>query len=201
MRLRILGCSRTGDEDRISTVMRHRRLVLLTVLGLVAAGLVGSAWAHPGHERTAHSASATTAVHESIVASESEPSAPASPDSRPPGRHHLPSAMALVAGAVTFLAAMPHRRRTLAMVLALLLGMVAFEGALHATLHLRNAPHADGLAIGVSSAQQPAPELDDSAPVPILLALLAETPRHHDPFVPEFAVAVNHGRAPPLFLA
>ena len=181
--------------------MRHRLLVLLTALGLVTAGLVGSAWAHPGHERSARSAGATSVVHDPIVASEATPSAPSSLDSRPPGRHHLPPAMALVVGAVTFLAAMPHRRRTLATVLALLLGMVAFEGAVHATLHLRNLPHADGLAIGASPAQQPAPELEDAAPVPILLALLTETPRHNDKFVPEFAVAVHHGRGPPLFLA
>ena len=181
--------------------MRHRLLVLLAALGLFSAELVGSAWAHPGHERTARSTSATTAGPELIAASEAEPPAPAPPNLRPHRRHHLPSALALVAGAVTFLAAMPHRRRTLAMVLALLLGMVAFEGALHATFHLRNAPHADGLAIGASPAQQSAPELNDATPVPILIALLAETPRHHDPFVPEFAVAVNHGRAPPVFLA
>ena len=176
--------------------MRYRLLVLLTALALVA-GLAGSAWAHPGHEQTGRPA----AVHESIEASEAESPAPASLDSRPAGRHHLPPAMALVVGAVTFLAAMPHRRRTLAMVLALLLGVVTFEGALHATFHLRNLPHADGLAIGASPAQQPAPELDDAAPVPILPGLLAETPRHNDPFVPEFAVAVHHGRGPPLFLA
>src|SRR5262245_10952406 len=181
--------------------MRHRLVALLTALGLIAVGFAGPAWAHSGHEPTARSASATTAVHDSIVANAAELPAPAPPDPRPPGRQHLPSAMALVAGAVTFLAAMPHRRRTLALVLALLLGMVAFEGVLHATFHLRNAPHADGLAIGTSPAQQPAPELNDAAPVPILLALLAETPRHHDPFVPEFAVAVSHGRDPPVFLA
>jgi hypothetical protein len=180
--------------------MRHRLLVLLTALGLIAAGLAGSAWAHAGHERTTRPVSATTAVHDSIVASEAEPPACASLDSRPPGRHHLPSAMALVAGAVTFLAAMPHRRRTLAIGLALLLGMVAFEGALHATFHLRNLPHADGLAIGASPAQQPAPELEDASPVTVHFALLAETPRHDDAFVPELAVAVHHGRGPPLFL-
>src|SRR5262245_20066287 len=181
--------------------MRHRLVVLLTALGLIAAGFAGSAWADSGHERTARSVNPTTAVDDSIVANAAEPPAPASLDSRPSGHQHLPSAMALVAGAVTFLTAMPHRRRTLALVLALLLGMVAFEGALHATFHLRNAPHANGLAIGAAPAQQPAPELNDAAPVPILLTLLAETPRHHDPFVPEFAVAVNHGRAPPVFLA
>src|SRR5262245_51534857 len=116
--------------------MRYRLLVLLAALAL-GAGLPGSAWAHPDHERTARPASATSAVHESIVVSEAESPAPASLDARPPGRHHLPPAMALVVGAVTFLASMPHRRRTLATVLALLLGMVAFEGAVHATYHLR----------------------------------------------------------------
>jgi len=181
--------------------MRRRLLVMLAALGLILAAPAGSAWAHPGHERLARPASAATTAHEVIVVAEAEPPAPASLDSQPPGRHHLPSAMALVAGAITFLAAMPHRRRTLAMVLALLLGMVAFEGAVHATLHLRNLPHTDGLAISASSTQQPAPELDDAAPAPILLALLTETPPHHDPFVPEFAVSVNHGRAPPLFVA
>jgi len=181
--------------------MRSRLLVLLAALGLIVVGFPGPAWAHPEHEQTALFASATTAAHDSIVVSEAEPPAPASLDSRPSAHHHQPSAMALVAGAITFLAAMPHRRRTLAMVLALLLGMVAFEGAVHATLHLRNLPHTDGLAISVSSTQQPAPELDDAAPAPILFALLTETPPHHDPFVPEFAVSVNHGRAPPLFVA
>jgi len=180
--------------------MRRRLLVLLAALGLIAVGLAGPAWAHPGHERTARSESATAAVHDSIVVSEAVPPAPASLDSRAPGRHHLPPAMAFVAGAVTFLAAMPYRGRTLALVLALLLGMVAFEGAVHATFHLRNLPHADGLAIGASPAQQPASQLDDAAPAPILLARVAETARHHDPFAPEFDVAVHHGRAPPPFL-
>jgi hypothetical protein len=108
--------------------------------------------------------------------------------------------MALLAGAVTFLAAMPHRRRTLALVLTLLLGTVAFEGAAHATFHLRHLPHADGLAIGASPAQQAAP-VEDATLVTVHLALLAETPRHGNAFVPELAVAVNHGRGPPLFLA
>src|SRR5262245_32569503 len=160
--------------------MRHRLLVLLTALGLGTALLVGSAWAHPGHDWNTRPASATSAVQGSIVASEKESPAPSSLDSKPAGRHHLPPAMALVVGAVTFLAAMPHRRRTLATVLALLLGMVAFEGAVHATFHLRNLPHADGLAIGASPAQQAAPDLDDAAPVHVLIARLAETPRHHD---------------------
>jgi hypothetical protein len=181
--------------------MPRRLFVLLTTLALIAAGFAGSAWAHPGHEPGARSASATTAVHDSIAASEADPPTPSSLDSRSPGRHHLPPAMALLAGAVTFLAAMPHRRRTLALVLALLLGTVAFEGAAHATFHLRHLPHADGLAIGASPAQQAASEIEDATPVTVHLALLAETPRHVNAFVPELAVTVKHGRGPPLFLA
>jgi hypothetical protein len=181
--------------------MRRRLLVLLAALGLIAAGLAGPAWAHPGHDRAARSASAGIAAHDLIAASDVEPSAASSLDSRPPGRQHVPPALAFLAGAVTFLAALPHRRRTLALALVLLLGAVAFEGALHATFHIRNLPHADGLAIGASPAQQPAPEIEDAAPVAVLLALLAETPRQDDTRVPELVVGVNHGRGPPLLLA
>jgi hypothetical protein len=69
--------------------------------------------------------------------------------------HHAPSAIALVAGALVH---------------AVLLAMVAFEGAVHAALHSRRLPHTDGLAIGASSTQQVAADLHGAVPAATPLA-------------------------------
>lgn len=135
---------------------------------------------------------------EHVAAGEAEPSVPSMLNARSGSRHHAPPIVALVAGAVVLLAAIPDRRRTLALVLGLLLATVTFEGAFHAALHLRHLPHADGLAIGASPIQQAATDPKDAVPVAAVPALLAEAPVHYEARVPDIDVTVNHGRAPPL---
>lgn len=177
--------------------MRHRLLVLLVMIGLAVACPSGPAWAHPGHELTARSAHHDVAVStESVVPGDTDVSGP-SLDARPTAHHHVPSALALVVGAFTLLAALPNRRRTFAIVLTLLLASFAFEGAFHAALHLRHLPHADGLTIGASPTPPASPDPDGAAPVAPVLTLLAEAPEPYDAPFPDIIVAVNRGRAPP----
>jgi len=179
-------------------MMLRRLLVLLAVIGLTLAGL-DIAWAHPGHAPMTASAHDTPAVHaESLAPSKANPPAPCTLDSRPASRHHVPPAVALVAGALTMLAALPHRRRTLAFALALLLATVASEGMFHAALHLRHVPHADGLTIGAAPIPPAVQGPEGAEPVAPVFARLTEGPRHYDASLPDITVGVKQGRAPPL---
>ena len=173
---------------------RYRLLILLVVAGVAVTGLPRPGWAHPGHEPARASAAGATVLLASgqqieVDASTRTPGAP---------RHKAPSAIALLAGALGLLAGLPHRRRTLALILALLLVTMASEGAVHATLHLRHLPHADGLAIGASAIQQAAADLGCVVAIAIPLAPSGETPERDVACVTDATIVTNPGRAPPV---
>ncbi len=177
---------------------RHRLVMLLAAVGLAASSLAGPAWAHPGHGPIGESAVEAAARLAPGHQSEMDPLSPIPVNPRASPRHSAPPAVALVAGALALLASIPHRRRTLALALGLLLALVAFEGAFHAALHLRHLPHADGLAIGASAGQQAAADLASAAPAATPLALLGEAPQPYDAPVTDVAVSSDQGRAPPV---
>jgi hypothetical protein len=170
-------------------VTQYRLLILLAAVCLAASGLPGAAWAHPGHGPLDESAAVRVGF--------GDPGDPASRTSPSPERHHAPPAIALVAGSLALLAGLPRRRRTVALVLALLLATVALEGAVHAVLHLRHLPHADGLAIGASAASQAATDPDSAAPSETILAPLGKPLERRVAPVTGIAITPNHGRAPP----
>jgi hypothetical protein len=174
-------------------VTQHRLLILLATICLAASGLPRPAWAHPGHGPLDESAAVRVGF--------GDPGDPMSRTSPSSERHHAPPAIALVAGALALLAGLPRRRRTFAFVLALLLTTVALEGAVHAVLHLRHLPHADGLAIGASAAPQAATDLDSAAPSENILAPLGKALERSVALVTETAITPNQGRAPPAFPA
>ena len=153
------------------------RLVrLLAGVALALSVLAAPAWAHPGHDSTGGPAAGGALGQ------------------------HTPPAMALIAGALAFLAAIPRRRRALALALVLLLATVSLEGMLHAALHLHKVKHSQSLAIGASPAQQAAarPDTEDPSATPVIR--LIDVAELYDAPVPDVAVASNRGRAPPLLL-
>src|SRR5262245_11702236 len=100
--------------------MTRRLLVLLAAISLVGVALPESGWAHPGHApiaRAAHEATAPRAV--SVASSVTHQPAVCLGDPHPAPRHHMPPRVAFVVGALMVLAALPDRRRTLALALAL----------------------------------------------------------------------------------
>ena len=171
-------------------------MLLLAAL-LAASTLVEPVWAHPGHESVGGAAAVAAVDPSRADNGEGDALRQAS---RPSG-DHVPSALALVAGAVAFLASLPHRRRTIALVLCVLLALVAFEGAAHAALHLRHLPHADGLAVGPSATQQATADVASVVPTMSSLALLEATIEHDVAPVADATVAANQGRAPPILPA
>ena len=150
---------------------------LVAGVALVLTVLAAPAWAHPGHDSTG---------------------GPVAGDA--PGQH-TPPAVALIAGALAFLVAIPQRRRALALGLALLLAAVSLEGMLHAALHLHKVKHSQSLAIGASTAQQAATRPDTESPSATPVIRLIEIAELYDAPVPDIAVASNRGRAPPLLPA
>lgn len=173
---------------------RHRLLILVAAIGLAASTFQGIAWAHPGHEPVDESASGVTVR---LAVGEHDERTPLSP-TLPAARHNTPPAVALAAGLLALLASFPHRRRTLSLALALLLAMVAFEGAAHAALHLRHLPHADGLAIGASATHQAVADLDSAVPTATPLAPLEEALQRDIAPATDTTITANQGRAPPL---
>jgi hypothetical protein len=143
-------------------------------VALALTVLAAPAWAHPGHDSTG---------------------GPVAGDAL---GQHTPPAAALIAGALTFLAAIPRRRRALAWSLALLLATVSLEGMLHAALHLHKVGHSQSLAIGASAAQQAATRPDTEGPSATPVIRLIDVAELYDAPVPDIAVASNRGRAPPL---
>jgi hypothetical protein len=127
---------------------------------------------------------------------EREPLSQASTN-RQPTPHH-PAPLALVAGALTLLAGIARRRRSLALTLALLLGLVAFEGVFHAALHLHQLPHADRLAIGAAASPQALADFEVEGAAAPRLTLFGQTPERYGAPVSDIAAASNQGRAPPL---
>ncbi|HXJ80906.1 MAG TPA: hypothetical protein VMS64_19790 [Candidatus Methylomirabilis sp.] len=176
---------------------RLRLLLLLVTASLAISSLASPACAHPGHD-----ADGESAVGVPVRPALGEEGAGGPPPHAPRGpRHHAPPAVALVAGALALLANLPHRRRTLAIALALLLALTAFEGAAHAALHLRHVPHTDGLAIGVSASPQASVDLDGTVPAVSPLVPLGEVVERGVAPAVGAIVAANQGRAPPVFPA
>jgi hypothetical protein len=175
-------------------VNRHRLLVLVVAASLAAASLARPACAHPGHDASSEYSGGIT------VRSASGDESAWGPMSRTPRgpRHGAPSAVALAAGAVSFLASLPHRRRTLALVVALLLALTAFGGAAHAALHLRHLPHPDGLTIGPSATPQAAVDLDGTVPAVSPLAPLGTMVERDVAAAAGAVVIADQGRAPPV---
>jgi hypothetical protein len=158
-------------------MIRPRLLALLAGVALALASLAAPAWAHPGHESTDGPAAAANSWDAL-------------------GRH-APTAIGLLAAALSLLAGSPHRRRALSLALVLLVATVFLEGMFHAALHLQKIRHAQSLAIGASPAQQAAtgPGTDGPSATPFIR--LIEVAQHYDAPGPDVAVASNRGRAPP----
>jgi hypothetical protein len=117
----------------------------------------------------------------------------------PRATHHGPPPVAaVVAGAAVALAAALRGRRPLAVVLALLLGVAAFEGAGHAAMHLGHVPHGDGMAIGASPGQ-PCAVAGSEGPADGT-PLWSPEAAPESPACPssQAAAAPYEGRAPPL---
>ena len=185
---------RARGSDSIAVVTPRRVLTLLLGVGLAVLCLTPSAWAHPGHGPTGD-ALTLDGLHASPQAG---PEREGAAESWETLRRHAPVATALLVAALTLLASVPQRRGALAVVLVLLLSMVSLEGVLHAALHLHHVRHADGLAIGASSAQQAAaaPEADHPSATPVML--LSEVVERYLAPVPDVVVAASRGRAPPV---
>ena len=180
---------------------RQRVLLVLLGIGLALSSLSVSAWAHPWHPLLEGSATASQTNVQSPRHLEREPPSQASANRQVTPHHPAPSALALVAGALTLLAGIARHRRPLALTLALLLGLVAFEGVFHAALHLRWLPHPDSLAIGAAATPQALADLEvegAAAPPP---TLFGKTPERYNAPVSDVAAASNQGRAPPVGLA
>ena len=158
-------------------MIRPRLLVLLVGAALALASLAAPAWAHPGHESTDAPLAAT--------------------DSWDALGRHAPTAVGLLAAALSLLASSPHRRRALAFGLALLIATVSLEGMLHAALHLQKVRHAQTLAIGASPAQQAATGPDTDGPSATPVIRLIEITERYDAPAPDVVVASYRGRAPP----
>jgi hypothetical protein len=165
-------------------MIRQRLLVLLAGLGLSLLSLTVPAWAHPGHDPASGPLAGDNRDAHRI------------PGSSGAAGQHMPSSLALAAGALTLFAALGQRRRTLALALVLLLAVVSLEGLAHAALHLQKIRHADSL--GASASQQAAayPDAAVRSATPevrwIEVAARYEAPAHY------LVVASHHGRAPPL---
>jgi hypothetical protein len=143
-------------------------------VALALSVLAAPAWGHPGHDSTGAPVSGNTLGQ------------------------HTPPAMALIAGALAFLAAIPRRRRALALGLSLLLATVSLEGMLHAALHLHNVAHSQSLPMGASPTQQAAtrPDAEDPSTTPVIRLIDVTEP--YDAPAPDVALASSRGRAPPL---
>lgn len=179
---------------------RRRVLPILLGVGLALSGLSASAWAHPWHPLFEGSPTASQTDIQSPRHLEREPPSQASANGQVTPHHPAPPAIALVAGALTLLAGIARSRRTLALTLALLLGLVAFQGVFHAALHLRQLPHPDSLAIGATATPQALALADlevEGATAPPL-TLFGKTPERYNALVSEVAAASNQGRAPPV---
>ena len=175
--------------------MTPRRFMLLLGVGLAVLCLTAPAWAHPGHDSPG-AASASDGLHASGQ-SATAPESRGVVDSWEALRRQAPSSAALVLGALAFLAAMPHRRRALALALVLLLSMASLEGVLHAALHLHHVRHAGSLTIGASPAQPAAADPDTEGAFATPVILLGKVVEDYDAPVPDIVVSSSLGRAPP----
>jgi hypothetical protein len=96
--------------------------------------------------------------------------------------------------------ALGRSRRAVALVLVLLIGLLAFETALHSVHHLPNSADADACAFAAAAAHLAAADTGDRAPVLLSPALAGGL---HAPPAPALARAhgPSRGRAPPAPLA
>ena len=186
------------DGGNIATVVRRRALLVLLGVGLAVSSLSGSAWAHGWLPLFDESPAATQTELQSARHLERESPSQASANGQVTPHHPAAPAIVLMAGALVLLAGITRRRRTLALTLALLLGLVAFEGVFHAALHLRQIPHPDSLAIGAGATPQALADLDVEGAAAPPLTLLGKTRERYDPPVSDVGAASNQGRAPPV---
>ena len=156
-------------------MIRPRVLVLLVGVALALSSLAAPAWAHPGHESADGQAAASWDAL---------------------GRY-APTAVGLLAAALSLLAGSPHRRRALALAVALLVAAVSLEGMLHAAFHLQKVRHAQSLSIGASPALHAATGPDTDGPSATPVIRLIEVAERYDAPAPDVVVASYRGRAPP----
>lgn len=176
-------------------MIRPRRALLLLWIGLIGAALASNAWAHPLLDPRA--ASADRDVIEWSGARVPTSPAPSASPSVTGALDNGPPALALVAGALVLLGALPNRRRTLGLVLTLLLALVAAEGTAHAALHLGHVRHGDALAIDTSGVLPPAAEPAADSPDANPLASTGAAPIRVDAQWSDGAVSLATGRGPP----
>ena len=177
---------------------RLRLFVHLAGVALALSSLPGSAWAHPGHDSISGGGAGALVGVEAPDLRETPRANQGTTGSLNARRQRASAATTLVAAALGLLAAIPHRRRALALALIGLLATVSLEGALHAALHLHQVRHADSLAIGASPAQQAAADLDTDGPATVPDILLVEVAERYDPPMTVVVLASNRGRAPPI---
>ncbi|HKE11112.1 MAG TPA: hypothetical protein VKE73_06030 [Myxococcota bacterium] len=167
-------------------MIQQRLLVLLAGAGLCLSSLSVPAWAHPGHDPVSGPLAGDNRDAHGVAGS-----------SGAAGRH-APSSLALAAGALALFAALPQRRRTLALAIVLFLAVVSLEGLAHAALHLQKIRHADSLAIGASASRQVAAQPDAAVRSATPEVRWIEVAARSEALAPDLAVASHHGRAPPL---
>ena len=177
---------------------RRRVLLVLLGVGLAVSSLSESAWAHPWLPLFEGSPAATQTDLESPRHIELESPSQGSANGEVTPHHPAAPAIALVAGALALLAGIARRRRALALTLALLLGLVAFEGVFHAALHLRHLAHPDSLAIGAGATPPTLADLEVEGAAAPPLTLFGKTPERYDAPVSDVGAASSQGRAPPV---
>ncbi len=175
-------------------MIRHRLVTFAAGIGLALSALAGTALAHTGLDSPAAAASTPLfpdQVPQSAPAPATAPYPPVAPRD-----HGLPLSALVVAG-FALLAALPNRRRTLALALTLLLATVTFEAVAHAALHLGHLGHADGLVIDASAVPPAVLDVDTAPLRSSPLAPRGVAPEWADAGLSDGAPLSARERAPP----
>jgi hypothetical protein len=163
--------------------MRRAALGFTLLLAVVLA-VAAPAGAHTVAPDTV--AVAPVVLHETLTAAPALPSVPW-------------TALAALLGVVLGIAARP--RRTLALTLALVVALLAFETGVHSTHHLGRADEATHCLVAWMSTQLSADIVDVTVEASLAILPAATSPPPATPDVPSRHIAPDAGRAPPIFSA
>ena len=163
----------------------RRAALSFTLLLAVALAAAAPASAHTGARDGAVTV-APVVLHETITAAPALPSVPW-------------TALATLVGVALGLAARP--RRALALTLAVVVALLAFETGVHSTHHLGRADEATHCLVAWMSAQLSADLVGAAIEASLALEPAATSPALATPDVPSRHIAPDAGRAPPTFSA
>ena len=174
-----------------------RRLTMISLLVLaICAFPCAAAFAHPALETTVGpSASAPDVAPSggpSTMAWSSAPTPPVIPW------------LAMLAAAAAVIAAWRRPRRALALAIALILGLFAFENGVHSVHHLNDLRHLDDLRSGaichvaVATAHIAGTLVDGMTPEPLVLPSRERLVLQQHLTVESMSLAAHRGRAPPI---